>query len=351
MAAQLDDPALSRLDSALQPQEGTMQVVGCIEAAVALTLDKPVWLRSADGEISRIDADTCEPWIWNFGAPGMELALACRSGLGAAGTNQDNFSISQASGDRGIYVVCDGHGPLGHLVAFRAAQSLPKFILDGLAEEACSQMQSTEQVIAAAFRSTNIDLCKFASSRGLDFSGSGAGCSLAVRRGAQVHVAWLGDARALVASVAPGDGCSQVDLFSPAHDISEEREQERLVGKGAELYTSSTGEDLRAAAPGCNGFPGLTVSRALGDFSMSPHGLIGHPDLLKTNFENVPGLILLASSGACEFQNDGDLVLERLMTEGQLLEDGPQQGLDRFCDAAQELWLGEHRGAFCDDVT
>jgi len=351
-ALHLCDPELVHLDSALQPLGGTMQVIGCVEAAEALNFDKPVWLRSADGEVSRIDAETSEPWIWNFGAPGLDVAVLCRSGLGPSGVNQDNFSITQALGDRAIYVVCDGHGPYGHLIAFRAVQSLPKFILESLAaDEELPERQPIAQLIAAAFRSTNLELYKFANARGLDFADSGASCSLAARRGEQVHVAWLGDCRALVASVSPEDGCSQVDLFSPPHDSSDDKEQDRLVAQGAELHLSTCGDGLRVAAPGREGLPGLTVSRAFGDFSMTPHGLLAHPDLLATDFTHLPGLVLLASSGLCELQNDGGAVLEQLMSEGQLLDEGPQHSLTHFCDSAQQLWLGAHDSAFCDDVT
>lgn len=340
------DPALFQLHTDLLPAVGTMQVVGCVEASEEIHLDKPVWLVSADGDVSVVDAGSCEPWIWNFATDGLELAVQCRSGRGESGINQDNFSIAHAPGDRSIFTVCDGHGPYGCLIAFRIAQCLPKLIFEGISQG----NDSIEQSIATAFRLANLNLQTFAAKHGLDFSCSGATCSLAVRQGSKVHVAWLGDSRALVGSVA-ADGCSQVNLYSPAHDVAEEAEQERLVAKGSELHMSSHGDGLRIAAPNQHGEPGLTVSRAFGDFVMIPHGLLAHPDLVKTSFAEVPGLILLASGGACEFQDDGEVVLERLIDEGSLLEKGVQHALSRFCDVAQNAWLGSHSNEFCDDVT
>jgi serine/threonine protein phosphatase PrpC len=343
--AQEYDQAFHELDEEFKPEVGAMQVVGCVVSNEELHLDKPAWLVSADGGISIIDAGNCEPWIWNFAAGKMEIAVHCRSGQGRAGTNQDNFSITQTPHDTGIYIVCDGHGSFGHLVAFRAVQTLPRFILQGLSQ--CAQLP-VEQVIATAFRSANVDLQKYAGARNLDFSSSGASCSVVVRQRQQVHVAWLGDSRALVASVA-ADGGSQVDLFSAVHDVDQDLEQSRLVSKGAELHITSDEDGLRIGAPNHHGSPGLAVSRALGDFAMTPHGLLAHPDLAKTSFAEVPGFVLLASSGLCAFQESGESVAELLIDGGGLLQNGPQGALGYMCDAAQRTWLESH--GFCDDVS
>lgn len=51
-------------------------------------------------------------------------AFAASSGAALLpGVLEDNFSMTQVSESVSLFVVCDGHGPFGHLAAFRVVQS------------------------------------------------------------------------------------------------------------------------------------------------------------------------------------------------------------------------------------
>ncbi|CAE7840375.1 RH17 [Symbiodinium microadriaticum] len=52
--------------------------------------------------------------------------------------------------------VCNGFGPAGHLVSFRVAQSLPKFLFEASTEEV------PEQLVARAFHAAAAELSPFA---------------------------------------------------------------------------------------------------------------------------------------------------------------------------------------------
>lgn len=64
--------------------------------------------------------------------------------------------------------VCNGHGPLGKLVAFRSAQSIPKLLLEADASEA-----SSEQLLARSVKFAAAELQKFGERNGYDLRHSG----------------------------------------------------------------------------------------------------------------------------------------------------------------------------------
>jgi serine/threonine protein phosphatase PrpC len=239
-------------------------------------------------------------------------------------------------------------------VAFRVAQSLPRFILQALDE---SEQMLAEKVIAKAFEAANVDLTQFAANWDLDISASGTAVTVALRQRDTVHVAWLGDARVLVATVVGDD--SRVDLMAKSHTPAEPAELQRLTRQGAEIgretqkqgFTGHRQESIRVYRQTNTGDSiGLSVSRALGDTAFSSIGVIGHPDLAKTSFASTPGLILLASGGAWEFLGDGEAVVDNLLRDGQLGYRGPQHALSRLCDIAQDRWQGQEPGCF-EDIT
>merc|ERR1712232_519631 len=52
----------------------------------------------------------------------------------------------------------------------------------------------------------------------------------------------------------------------------------------------------------------------------------------------------------CEFVDNAEMVLECLIEDGKLVEEGPQRALTGLCDLAQKSWLESHKD-FCDDIT
>ena len=115
----------------------------------------------------------------------------------------------------------DGHGPFGHLASFRVAQSLP----DAL-------RAPDEAALLAAFRHAAGDLAAHAARHRLDLGASGCGCCALLLHGQEALIAWLGDCRALVATVAER---SHVDLVTAAHTTEDVRELQRVRNAGARL--------------------------------------------------------------------------------------------------------------------
>jgi len=352
-------PAIAEPDRALLPSSFTAQIVSRLQIGGIATAEMPVWFRTSSGLSEPLNFATAVRRFEDVsgGGSAVQVAAQCRRGQRVNGgrppANQDSYSMTTAPDDRAVYVVCDGHGPLGHLVAFRVAQSLPRFILAALE----SEQMLAEHVIAKAFETANVDLTQFAANWDLDISASGTAVTLALRQRDIVHVAWLGDARVLVATVVGED--SRVDLMAKSHTPAEPAELQRLTRQGAEIgrepqkqgLLGQRPESLRIYKQTTAGDPiGLSVSRSLGDTAFSSIGVIGHPDLAKTSFASTPGLILLASGGAWEFLGDGEEVVDNLLRDGQLGPRGPQHALSRLCDIAQDRWHCQELGYF-EDIT
>lgn len=344
---QFNSPNLVRLDAGLMPPGCVAQVVGCVDIGEPFNSEKPAWLRTAERPEPERMNEGQSKWIKKFEPHGIRVAACCRGGQRPAGgevTNQDNYSITHGAGDMTLYVVCDGHGPLGHLVSFRLVQSLPKLVFGNLEDDA---ERPPEDVIYSAFEAACQDLVRFAGEQNLDISCSGATCSTALRRGGKVHVAWLGDSRALIATVV--GSIAKVDLMTRPHLVDDAAERARLMGKGLDVCTKSQEDAVRVYPPGKQ-FPGLRTSRAFGNSSLSGPGVLSQPEMTKTSFEDVPGLVLLGSGGLCEFFQDGSSVLSALIQEGQLLERGPFHALSCLCSTAQAQWL-QSEDTYCEDIT
>lgn len=358
----------------LIPRRFDVQVVGSLQqigdAALPMGSEKPVWLRTAQDpqnpkKMNECD-DTFHTLLKHFQGEHIQVAVSCRYGhkpgpsrQDGSLSNQDTYSITKAIEDRAVYVVCDGHGPWGQLASFHVAQSLPKFILDGL--EGARGRLEIEAIIAGAFKQAAAELQRFGDARGIDFSCSGTTCSLLFRERDAVWVAWLGDSRVLLATIGADLGdFRKCERMTNVHALDQQEECTRFVQRGARVEK----EPLRAYSPDSvmrpglgnpsPGLPGLSISRAFGDFALASRGLVQDPDLVKTNFAKEPGAVLLASGGACEHLNDGDAILDLLALEGRLCEDGPKHALSVFCERAQEQWLHSDDAVeehYVDDVT
>jgi len=230
------------------------------------------------------------------------------------------------------------------------AQSLPFFILDGLSSPQAESGKAAENAILGAFRAAASDLVSFSSELGLDLSASGTTCAAVLREGDKVHVARLGDTRALIATVVQKS--SRLDMMSQAHTPENMIERRRLQEGGLVITQANPGSALQISKPGDEALR-LTVSRAFGDFKLAGHGVIATPDVTKTSFTGVPGLVLLASGGMCEFLQDGapgEVLLDVATGQGMLLERGPDHALKALCRVAQEKWRENERD-YCEDVT
>jgi len=347
---QLQSPEMICLDPALQPQQYKAQVVSHLEPSE----ERRVWVRrpGSDPTVMEVPKDD-QQWLEPFqtAVPGEGMA---ESAAGSSSSSRSfQLGISSLPGKRGstdplpcqdclsltrydediLYVLCDGHGPFGHLVAFRVAQSLPWFL-----EQLLAAGHRSEEALVHAFPKVAEDVAEFAKAKYIDISSSGASCSVAFRHGDEVKVAWLGDTRVLVATVT--ETSRRVDLVTPAHTTEDVKELQRARNSGAKLVqVPPNSGHVRLFVPG-ERYPGLFVTRAFGDVAGQGLGLSSQPEIRKTSFERTPGVLLLGSGGFWEMLDDarpGEEALQ-LLTSCRLKECGPSFAAGKLAAEARSRW-------------
>ena len=250
-----------------------------------------------------------------------EFQADCPAQVAVRQGSQDCFSITRKSGGLTVYVVCNGHGPLGKLVAFRSAQSIPKLLLEAEATDASEA--SSEQLLARSVKFAAAELKKFAERNGYDLRHSGASVSIVLRQGSSIHLGWLGDTRLLVATIY-GE-FQRVDLLSSPQLVQNEPERRRMEAQGIEV--KEVAGEWQAFAP--NDSVGSRLSRAIGNFALADRSH-SQPDLAKTSFETSPGLVLLGG-GALYATMTGEAVLQKLL-DGNLKSNGTDPALQHLCE-------------------
>ncbi|CAE7838860.1 RH17 [Symbiodinium sp. CCMP2592] len=314
---------------------------------------------AGEAQVPKDDQQWLEPFQTAVQAEGMAESAAGRSSSsfqlgisslpGKRGSTdplpcQDCLSLTRYDEDI-LYVLCDGHGPFGHLVAFRVAQSLPWFL-----EQLLAAGHRSEEALVHAFPKVAEDVAEFAKAKYIDISSSGASCSVAFRHGDEVKVAWLGDTRVLVATVT--ETSRRVDLVTPAHTTEDVKELQRARNSGAKLVqVPPNSGHVRLFVPG-ERYPGLFVTRAFGDVAGQGLGLSSQPEIRKTSFERTPGVVLLGSGGFWEMLDDarpGEEALQ-LLSSCRLKECGPSFAAGKLAAEARSRW---HQAAedCSDDVS
>lgn len=277
---------------------------------------------------------------------GSAINTKGQKGLGDNNIGQDNYSVSQL--DDGWQVICvmDGHGPGGHWPATRAVQTTPFF----LQAPSCKKMLRQGQAKAAithAFKKVQEDLEYRSALDNVDIQVSGctAVALLVHPRKDKIWVGTSGDSRCIM--FVPGQ--EEALETTRDHKPSDEEEKARVESSGCEV-TRTEYEDgwveERVNIAGRD-YPGISMTRSLGDLLVKNHGIIAEPEVVE--WSKVPGAMLfLATDGVWEFLENEDVVriLSKSLAEGST----PDQACKILLKASRDAWK-DHEGTYCDDIT
>ena len=129
------------------------------------------------------------------------------------------------------------------------------------------------------------------------------------------------------------------------HKPSLAGERERIESSGGEVKVLANDQTCRVFFPGKD-FPGLAMSRALGDVISQQVGVISRPDVFECEISPDDEFLLICSDGVWEFVSNADAI----ETVGRL-------GRERVSEAAEELaklawkeWV-HHEEDVVDDIT
>lgn len=263
---------------------------------------------------------------------------------------QDNFSVTMLESGWHCFCCADGHGTGGDWPAQRAVSSMPFF----LQSRGCNMMLGAFEVESAllrAFEMVEADLVESSKDSNVSLQSCGSTFTCVMHRpgSPSVWLAHVGDSRAtLVPRCGPGAGRETTD-----HSLQVPAEEERVERCGGDIVhfdVEMPGEvEARVYARGKT-YPGIAMTRSLGDLCVKEYGVIAEPEIVKwpLTSEDEATLLLLASDGIWNvFSSD---------EAADFVRDGLKEGKSRWMVAvelaklAKERWL-EGCGDYCDDVT
>ena len=249
-----------------------------------------------------------------------------RQGIDASGrqkTNQDNLvSITNINNikDFNIFGVLDGHGPEGHYVSQFASEFIPSQIINN---EEIKELKDPEliyqklkenncQIITECFLSCDEQLKK----ENFDAYSSGTTCNLIIHVGQHILCANVGDSRSLVAYDDNNEDqelkyLEQAQLsidYKP--DIEEEKNRILLSGGFVEQMKNELGQGVGPYRVWVKSqdYPGLAMSRSIGDLKGKTVGVIAEPGILEYDLNETTKFIVIASDGVWEFLKNEDIV-------------------------------------------
>ncbi|KAL4452158.1 hypothetical protein ABPG75_007820 [Micractinium tetrahymenae] len=269
-------------------------------------------------------------------------------------TNQDAVSATERLGGRPdlhLFSVYDGHGELGTECA--------QFVRDRLAANVTCQ-PSFPAAAPAALSSALILANSQLHDSPIDDCLSGTTACCALLAGRTLHVANVGDSRAVLAEGLPGAPLTARDL---SKDQTPFRWDEclRVLKAGARVMTLDQLEGLKDPSlpcwtneDDCDGdpprlwspaglFPGTAFTRSIGDSAAEDIGVIPDPEMTATPLGPHHRFAILASDGIWEF------ISSQRAVEMVAKHDNPYDAAKALVAQAYKLWLQKETRT--DDIT
>jgi serine/threonine protein phosphatase PrpC len=323
------------------PKGASVQVAGICSEGEDFTSERDVLARAADenGEFVEILDTSWASRIFD-GLP-FKMALRCSKGkknfTANPAPNQDNYSITKFFSGMVVTAICDGHGPFGHWVSYRLAQTLPYYLSrDALPALPCDA--SGKAKIDAAFASAQEDVLSWCEQLRVDLSCSGSTATVVLLQDKLGHSAWCGDSPVLTV-----DGAGEVNI-TPSHNPNDPEELKRIEAAGGDVNVQK--QPPRIYRPGSH-LPGLCVSRALGDAGMSDIGVSYTPSHQSYSL-SAGNTMIAGSDGLFEFISARETKFWNKIAK-QAKKD-VHQAVEQVTKFSRQLWAKVEE-EYCDDIT
>ena len=267
------------------------------------------------------------------------IAFTCKKGLKPESPNQDDFCIV-LEGETILLGVFDGHGPYGHDVSNYVHTLLPKLITS-------SETFNTAptDVIHSSFQRAHEHLlahCEHPDTL-FDCIISGTTASIVIFRERKLMVAHVGDSRVVLAK-RQNDALTAVQL-TPDHKPTLPIEKARIEEKGGEVKKMPGDIPFRVFVKGKD-YPGLSMSRAIGDSIAHDLGVSSEPEVTEYDISDEDEFVLLCSDGVWEFIKNEEAV--ELI--GKYSKSHAKHAAEKLAQLAWTRWL-QNEEDVVDDIT
>mmetsp|Transcript_79219 Transcript_79219/g.183831 ORF Transcript_79219/g.183831 Transcript_79219/m.183831 type:complete len:365 (+) Transcript_79219:89-1183(+) len=267
----------------------------------------------------------------------FKVGWACKKGLKPESPNQDDFCVFCADG-ASIYGVFDGHGPCGHDVS----NFVQTIISRNFAQHPLFH-DDPEKALSAAFLQTQNQCIKLQAEGQLDCSLSGTTATLAMQRDSVLYIAHVGDSRAVLARMC--DGHLECEDLTNDHKPTCDGERRRIEAAGGEVRRLDGDIPHRVFLRG-KMYPGLAMTRALGDTVGTIAGVTSLPEVSAFKIKDNWQFMLLCSDGVWEFMTSHEAV--ELVHRFAVAD--VQKAAETLAAEAWTRWIQEE-GNVVDDIT
>ncbi|KAL0544833.1 hypothetical protein IC582_019960 [Cucumis melo] len=249
---------------------------------------------------------------------------------GRKGINQDAMTVwEDFSGEKDLMFcgVFDGHGPSGHRVARHARDILPTKLStaikkqlyepeNGVVSEACVEPDNNggkqrnrlvskwEAALEESFKEVDQELSLDSS---IDCFCSGTTAVTIIKQGEHLVVASVGDSRAVLCT--RGDKHQLIPIqLTVDQKPNIPCEAERIKNRQGRIIAEKEEPDIyRVWVPDGN-YPGLAMSRSLGDFCLKDYGLISTPQVSYRKLTRKDEFIVLATDGIWDVLTNNQVI-------------------------------------------
>lgn len=276
----------------------------------------------------------------------LGIGLVCHRGHKPESPNQDDYFFL-VMGDWYLYGVFDGHGVLGHHVSHAAQDTLPKLIVDRLGDmtgEVGPSLDQWQEIATSSFE----DMHRKFQSDYPEAAHSGTTATIVLHCPQSLHVAWVGDSSAALATRPRGSRDSsswQVRELVDCHKPTRPDEKARIIAAGGSV---SEGAEDDSCARLVTPEVGLAMSRALADLEAIPFGLSHVPECIEVIFEpeeDTERIILVCSDGVWDFLS----AIQAVQLINKYSAAKAQDAAEKLVQKAQHRWQ-EHEDVV-DDIT
>lgn len=310
--------------------------VGSLTCRLAGTLSLSKQREFEDKVVEKSGDDLPEGYLKDRG-----VAAACKKGMKPEVQNQDNFCLVVQEGVL-MLGVFDGHGPSGHQVSAYVSVALPA----ALASHEAFKTNPVDCFDPGFEQIQNEMRSRYKEGkRSFDCVLSGTTATLAIVTETAYIVGHVGDSRAILCKLDPATGIRTAVQLTTDHRPSLPEERERVEALGGEVKVLSNDQVHRIFLPGKD-YPGLAMSRAIGDIIAEQVGVISVPDVFAGRVEPEDEFLLICSDGVWEFVSNDEAVAAVAVL-----------GKARASEAAEELaklaWQGwiHNEEDVVDDIT
>ena len=270
-----------------------------------------------------------------------------------------------------IYGIMDGHGSNGHLVSNFVKEKIEEYFNDKKIYKSKKIMKAVSsyqinitdkiyeklinndyEIIKNFYKNVNDELynTKF------DVHFSGTTCVLVFKIGLKIICSNVGDSRAiLVKRKIDLNNSNNYEFIELSHDHKpnnkEEKERiEKLGGEVSQEYFIGKGEEgptgpFRVWYKGYD-YPGIAISRSLGDKIAELIGVISEPDILELDIDDNCKYIIMGSDGVFDYLSNDEIMN---IAKPFLMKNNPDKACINIVERASQLF--KEKEERIDDIT